>query len=90
MNLTEENGEKPNFGPNFGPYPNFYLYQILDIVASYHCIQFQEKLLFQTQENGKKSHFGPDLGLLGLNLGHQNCFVKLVVRHYFKLSSQAI
>ena len=31
---------------------------MLDIVASYHCIQFQGKLMIQTQENGKKPFFG--------------------------------
>ena len=30
---------------------------MLDIVASYDCIQFQEKLMIQTLENGKKPHF---------------------------------
>ena len=30
---------------------------MLDIVASYHRIQFQEKLMIQTLENGKKPHF---------------------------------
>ena len=38
---------------------------MLDIVASYHCIQFQGKLLIQTQENGEKPHFGPDLWPFG-------------------------
>ena len=46
---------------------------MLDIVASYHCIQFQGKLMIQTQENGEKPYFGPDLGLLGQNSG----------RHFF-------
>ena len=32
----------------------FYLYYMLDIVASYHCMQFQGKLINQTWENGKK------------------------------------
>ena len=42
---------------------------MLDIVASYHCIQLQGKLMIQTQENGTKTHFGHDLGPLGPNLG---------------------
>ena len=44
---------KTNFGPNLGPknvFRRFYLYWILDIVASYHCEQFQEKLMIQTKE----------------------------------------
>ena len=35
----------------------FYLYWIIDIVASYHCMQFQGKLMNQTCENGKKPSF---------------------------------
>ena len=35
------------------------------MVASYHCMQFQGKIIMQTQENGKKPHFGPNLGPLG-------------------------
>ena len=35
---------------------------MLDIVASYHRIQFQGKLMIQTQENDKQPVLGPDLG----------------------------
>ena len=49
---------------------------MLDIVASYHRIQFQGKIVIQTQENGKKPHFRPDLDPLGPNSGHQNFFYK--------------
>ena len=35
---------------------------MLDIVTSYDCMQFQEKLMIQTQENGEKPQFRPDLG----------------------------
>ena len=35
----------------------FYLYYMLDIVASYHCMQFQGRLTNQTWENGKKPSF---------------------------------
>ena len=74
--------KKHNFGPDFGVFgPNpppppkflvlgFNLYYMLDIVASYHCMQLQGKYI-QTQENGKKPHLGPDLGPLGTNLSHQ-------------------
>ena len=44
------------FGPNFGPqlfFREFHLNQLLDIVASYYFMQFQEKLMIQTQENGE-------------------------------------
>ena len=39
------------FGPNLVRkifFRGFYLYQMLEIVASYHCMQFQEKLMNQT------------------------------------------
>ena len=58
---------------NLGPqifFHGFYLYYMLDIVASYHCMQFQDKK--QTWENRKKPSFG-----LGPNLGHQNFFSKI-------------
>ena len=48
---TVENGKKPNFGPNFGPkniFREFDLYLMLDIIKSYHCIQFQGKIMNQT------------------------------------------
>ena len=47
--------------------------------------------MIQTQANGQiKPHFGPDLDSLGRNSGHQIFFIKLLVRHYTKLSSYAI
>ena len=52
----------------------FYLYYTLDIVASYHCMEFQGKLMNQSLENGEKSNFGPDFGSFGPNLGPQNFF----------------
>ena len=48
---------------------------MLDIVASYHCMQFQGKSMTQTQDNVKKPHFRSELGLLGLSSG---C-------HFFKI-----
>ena len=39
------------FGLNLGPrifFYGFYLKQMLDITARYHCIQFEEKLMNQT------------------------------------------
>ena len=48
---------------------DFYPDKMLDIVASYHCMQFQGKRMIQTQENGEKPHFRPNLGSLGLNSG---------------------
>ena len=50
---------------------------MLDIDASYHCMQFQGKHMIQTQENCKKPNFGPDLGSLGPNSGYQLFFSKI-------------
>ena len=68
-------------GPKYDPSPpfkncfyGFYLYQQLDIVLSYHLIQFKGKLMIQTSENGKKSNLGPDFGPLWPKFGHQNFF----------------
>ena len=36
---------------------------MLEIVASYHCMQFQDKLMNQTRKYGKKPSFGADFGL---------------------------
>ena len=47
----------------------FYLSQMLYIVASYHCMQFQGKLINQKWENGKKPSFRPDFGHSGPNMG---------------------
>ena len=67
----------------FGPqsfFRGFYLYPILDIVASYHYMQFQEKLMNQTWENGKKPSFGFDFDPFGPNSGHQFFFSKIWLR----------
>ena len=68
---------KTNFGPDFGPFwpkfgplksfHRFYLYAMLYIVASYHCMQFQWNLISKTWENGKKPSFGPNFGPFGPN-----------------------
>ena len=54
--------------------------KILDIVANYHHIQFQEKSMTKTQENGEKPCFGPDLGMLNPNSGRQFFFLKIWLR----------
>ena len=43
---------------------------MLDIIANYHCMQFQGKLMVQTQENGEKPHFVSDLGPLDSKSDH--------------------
>ena len=67
---------------------------MLDIVESYHCVQFQDKLMIQTQENDNKPHFRPDLGPLGSNSGRKNCFLNnlasSVTRYHGQLSSCTI
>ena len=79
----------PKLGPqNF--FNRFYLYYMLDIVASYHCMRFQGKLTNQTWENGKKPSFGTYFGPFGPNLGPQKLcswiLLLLHVRHCCKLS----
>ena len=70
MSQIWENRERKNFGPDFHPFwpifgpPNFfqtfYFYQMLNAVASYHCMKFQGKLMNQTWKNSKKLAFKPD------------------------------
>ena len=50
---------------------------MLDIVASYHCMQFQGKLMNQTWENDKKPSFVPDFGPFGTNMGPKIFFRRL-------------
>ena len=38
-----------------------------DIIARFHCMYFQEKLMSQTWENRKKPSFGNDFGHFGQN-----------------------
>ena len=55
------------FGQNLGPkkfFCEFYLHQKLEIVASYHYMQFQGKLMNQTRENDKNLVFGTILAPL--------------------------
>ena len=84
MNQTWENDQKPSFRADFGPtlhpenfFRRFYLYLILYIVASYHCMLFQGKLMNQPWENGRKPSFGPNAGPFGPNLGSQFFFSKI-------------
>ena len=45
---------------------------MLDILASYHCMQFQEKLINLTWENGKKTpSFGPNFDPFSQNSGQK-------------------
>ena len=66
----------------------FYLYQILCIAASYHCVQLHGKVMSQASEKGKKPHFGSDFGPLDPNLGHHFFFQKSgFLRHYISWSA---
>ena len=79
--------QKLSFGANFGPFSTnlgpktffqrFYLYNMLEIVARYHCMQFQRKQMNETWENDKKLTFGPNFGAFVQNLGCQNFFSKI-------------
>ena len=61
MNQTCENGKKSSFGPKFGRsgpnsgrqifFSKIWLRQSLDIMVSYHYVQYQKKLMIQSQEN---------------------------------------
>ena len=74
MNQTWENGKKSSFKTDFssfvpylGPqifFHRFYFYYMLDIVASYHCMQFQGKLMNQTWKIAKNLVLGPILACL--------------------------
>ena len=84
-------------GPNLGPqhfFRGFYLYQMLDIVAAYHYMQFQGNLLIQIQENNKKLYFVPALCPLDPNSGRKIFFFKnlasSVARYHGQLSSCTI
>ena len=52
---------------------------MLRIVASYHCIQFQVKLMNQTWENDNKPSFRPNFGPFGTNLGPKIFFKDLTL-----------
>ena len=61
MNQIWENCKKPSFGPDFRPFgPNsggqiffsqIWLRQSLDIMVSYHHVQYPKKLMIQSWEN---------------------------------------
>ena len=91
MNQTWENGKKTSFGPKFGPqnfFYGFYFYYMLDIVASYHCLQFQGKLKNQTWENGKKTTWFQDwFWPLRPKFGPQNFFHGLYLYCMFDIVS---
>ena len=68
MNKTWENDEERSLGPILACLAQiwvekkkicgFYFYYILDIVESYHCMQFYGKPMNQAWENDEKPNFG--------------------------------
>ena len=54
---------------------------MLEIVESYHRMQFQGKLTNQTWENVKKPNFGSNFSLFCPNLGSKNFFRRFYL-HY--------
>ena len=74
-------------------FSELYLYQQLNIFPSYHARQFKGKLLSQTKKNVKNLLLGPILTHLA-QIQAQKFFSealpRLEVRHWCKLSSQAI
>ena len=96
-----ENDKKTNFWSDFGSFDlnvrpknlfrGFYFHQMLNIVASYHCMQFQKKLMIQTQENGKKNSFWASFRPLAPKFGSRNFFLKnlasSITRYHGRLSS---
>ena len=64
---------------------------MLEIVASYHCMEIQRKIVNQTWENGKTPFVGSDFGLFVPNSGCQFFFKKnltpSLTRCYGQLSS---
>ena len=67
---------------------------MLGIVGSYHCIQFQWKLMNQTWEKGKKTNFGQDFSPFWPKFGPQKFLLWVLpfvdVRHCYKLSFYVI
>ena len=61
---------------------------MLDIVTSYHYMQFQGKRIIQTQQNSKTPHFRPNFDPLGPNFCRQILFKSLassVIRYHAQL-----
>ena len=69
-------------------FTEFYLYYMLDNVASYHCLQFHGKLKNQTWENGKKTTWLQDwFWPLRPKFGPQNFFHGLYLYCMFDIVS---
>ena len=73
MDQTWDNGKLTNFRSDFCLCSKF---GMLDNVASYHFMQFQEILINQIEKMTKKPSFGPDFGQFGPNSGQLILFQK--------------
>ena len=90
MNEIQENGKKKNkfWYPKL--FCDFYLYQKLDIVASYHCMKFQGKLMIQTKKKKTKTPFWAWFRPIGPKFGPQFFFFFFkagLVSHYIPWSA---
>ena len=90
-------GKKPSSRTNFGSkiffYEFFYLHYMLDIIASYHWMQFQWKLTNQTWENSNKPSVGIDFDPFGPKFHPKNFIINfnlLHVRYCCELSLHAL
>lgn len=55
---------------------------MLGIVVSYHCMQFEEKVMESKLRKGKKHHFGYSFGLFGQNLDPNFFFCEFASTRY--------
>ena len=99
MNQTWKNDKKPNIGPDFGPFvsnldhPFFFFFLqvlllLLNIVPSYHRMQYKGKLMNKTWKNDKKPNFRPDFSRFWPQFGPPKFFSRILVlqdvRHCYK------
>ena len=84
MKKTWENGKKPKFGSNIGPFgqnlgPKKFLIDFTStssyILSKYHPTQFKGNPMTRTWINCKKSIFGFNFGLFDPNFGHPEFFI---------------
>ena len=86
MIFSQENDQKPRFGPVLGPFApilgreiffqHFAHHYLLDIMVLYHNMQNQRNLMIFSRENDQKPCFGPVLGPFGPILGQDIFFRK--------------
>ena len=87
MQINQDKGLKPHFGPSFGPKrpilgpANFSQHSdnhyLLDIIILNQNMQNRQKLMHNSRESGRKPHFGPYLALIEPFLAQINFFSKI-------------